>query len=123
VESVEVIRFPQSCSDSPENRVSAEVIDMFRETLVVDIKVADKAEDEGFVVREIQDPLIVLNPFTAFNDDRSVHTDWPGAFNASVRERGGVNRIVRIGPGGAFRAVGVIKVDVGVDDHGDLIDK
>ena len=67
--AVQIVGLPETRTDSPVDGMSAEAFEKRLEALVVNVEVADEAEQEGFVIGKIEDPLVVFDPLTAFYDE------------------------------------------------------
>ena len=117
-ELFDVIGIPAARTDAAVDRILREAIEVGFEGVVVGIEVADEADDERVVLREVEDPLIVFDPFAALDDDDAI--DASG--HCDILTTIGAGRFVEDGvvlgwPGGALGARGVVKMDVGVYDH------
>jgi hypothetical protein len=85
--------------------------------ITIGIDVADKTDVKAVIFDEIQNPLVVRNAITGFDDDNSGHTCGFGDTIELSWKVGFVEDFVILGwPGYSFFAVGVIKVDVSVND-------
>ena len=88
--------------------MSAEAFEKRLEAIVVNVEVADEAEQEGFVIGKIEDPLVVFDPLAAFYDDDAVDAGGNGLLLAAIRARCDIDGIIRIRPGGALWSEGVV---------------
>ena len=90
---------PQPGADAPEDRMGGEPIQVFGELLVVRVQVAHQTQESGLVVGQIQDPLVVFNPFAALDHDAAVDAGGNGALEPAVRPGGVVEDfVVRLRP-------------------------
>ena len=75
---------------------------MTSEVFVAHVEVADEAEDKRLVLGEVEYPLVVFDPFAAFDDDGAIDADGNSPFLEPIGACGFVDEVVGFGPGDAL---------------------
>ena len=118
VRIVDPIEFLAPETNTSEERILRKTIERGEIVVPLGIEVTHEPDDGGFIFCESEDPVVILDPDTGFDNHSVSDATGIGDFLEVPRENGPVKEFVfLVGPGNAFGTCRVVEVRVGVYYH------
>jgi hypothetical protein len=107
-------RFP--VPDAAKQRVLVVALEVLGELGLVRLEIAHHSDDDRILLRDLEDPQVVLDPWARFDLDGADDAERNGELAIAFRVGSDAWHAGRTGVRRALRAIRVVHVNVGVDD-------